>query len=267
MLLFLPSNVTGLDRSRSRVTHSHSSSSDVAALGPISFLRIHTRGVGLLRNSLQSSIFLPPRTTHGGRPTSRCRRFRTRLGRENRIRLICWTSAIRTAPGRPSTHLPPSRTSRSGVTPATLSISSLTKKTLSASACGSRATTASLSAIARSRSGRALRHRTASTRRPSRPARRTSRYPTLKTAPSPRPRGSSLPSWRPTTGRPVFTGCTGRSSCSSPVHRGVERLLTESSYFTSIFVSLGVFLFGYDQGVMSGIITCAVPNPPVLEHI
>ena len=26
-------------------------------------------------------------------------------------------------------------------------------------------------------------------------------------------------------------------------------------YFTSIFVSLGVFLFGYDQGVMSGIIT------------
>lgn len=28
-----------------------------------------------------------------------------------------------------------------------------------------------------------------------------------------------------------------------------------SRYFTSIFVSLGVFLFGYDQGVMSGIIT------------
>ena len=28
-----------------------------------------------------------------------------------------------------------------------------------------------------------------------------------------------------------------------------------SSYFTSVFVSLGVFLFGYDQGVMSGIIT------------
>ncbi len=26
-------------------------------------------------------------------------------------------------------------------------------------------------------------------------------------------------------------------------------------YFTSVFVSLGVFLFGYDQGVMSGIIT------------
>ncbi len=28
-----------------------------------------------------------------------------------------------------------------------------------------------------------------------------------------------------------------------------------SRYFTSVFVSLGVFLFGYDQGVMSGIIT------------
>jgi hypothetical protein len=28
-------------------------------------------------------------------------------------------------------------------------------------------------------------------------------------------------------------------------------------YFTSVFVSLGVFLFGYDQGVMSGIITGA----------
>jgi hypothetical protein len=38
-------------------------------------------------------------------------------------------------------------------------------------------------------------------------------------------------------------------------------------YFTSIFVSLGVFLFGYDQGVMSGIITCAVPNSFVLEQI
>lgn len=32
-------------------------------------------------------------------------------------------------------------------------------------------------------------------------------------------------------------------------------VLTRRSYFTSIFVSLGVFLFGYDQGVMSGIIT------------
>lgn len=32
-------------------------------------------------------------------------------------------------------------------------------------------------------------------------------------------------------------------------------------YFTSIFVSLGVFLFGYDQGVMSGILTYV----PLLE--
>ena len=29
-------------------------------------------------------------------------------------------------------------------------------------------------------------------------------------------------------------------------------------YFTSIFVSLGVFLFGYDQGVMSGVIMCVL---------
>lgn len=33
------------------------------------------------------------------------------------------------------------------------------------------------------------------------------------------------------------------------------KMLTVPRYFTSIFVSLGVFLFGYDQGVMSGIIT------------
>jgi hypothetical protein len=46
-----------------------------------------------------------------------------------------------------------------------------------------------------------------------------------------------------------------------------SKILMSHSYFTSIFVSLGVFLFGYDQGVMSGIITCAVPNPPVLEQI
>ena len=32
------------------------------------------------------------------------------------------------------------------------------------------------------------------------------------------------------------------------------------SYFTSVFVSLGVFLFGYDQGVMSGIITFVFPH-------
>ncbi|KAA8620349.1 High affinity glucose transporter [Pyrenophora tritici-repentis] len=38
-------------------------------------------------------------------------------------------------------------------------------------------------------------------------------------------------------------------------------------YFTSIFVSLGVFLFGYDQGVMSGIITYAAPSPSLVEPI
>lgn len=32
-------------------------------------------------------------------------------------------------------------------------------------------------------------------------------------------------------------------------------MLTRPRYFTSVFVSVGVFLFGYDQGVMSGIIT------------
>jgi len=34
-----------------------------------------------------------------------------------------------------------------------------------------------------------------------------------------------------------------------------QAFLTTLRYFTSVFVSLGVFLFGYDQGVMSGIIT------------
>lgn len=38
----------------------------------------------------------------------------------------------------------------------------------------------------------------------------------------------------------------------SPIHGLTGKPLI---YFTSIFVSLGVFLFGYDQGVMSGIIT------------
>lgn len=36
-------------------------------------------------------------------------------------------------------------------------------------------------------------------------------------------------------------------------------------YFTSVFVSLGVFLFGYDQGVMSGIITYAVLRCHILK--
>jgi hypothetical protein len=42
------------------------------------------------------------------------------------------------------------------------------------------------------------------------------------------------------------------------LHNESTNILTFSlgnRYFTSIFVSLGVFLFGYDQGVMSGIIT------------
>lgn len=38
-------------------------------------------------------------------------------------------------------------------------------------------------------------------------------------------------------------------------------MLMFPSYFTSIFVSLGVFLFGYDQGVMSGIITYVQSTP------
>ncbi|KAL5600979.1 hypothetical protein BROUX41_005812 [Berkeleyomyces rouxiae] len=39
---------------------------------------------------------------------------------------------------------------------------------------------------------------------------------------------------------------------TNPIHGLTGKPLI---YFTSIFVSLGVFLFGYDQGVMSGIIT------------
>lgn len=35
-------------------------------------------------------------------------------------------------------------------------------------------------------------------------------------------------------------------------------LTQRDRYFTSVFVSLGVFLFGYDQGVMSGIITYVI---------
>ena len=35
----------------------------------------------------------------------------------------------------------------------------------------------------------------------------------------------------------------------------IGAVLIRNRYFTSVFVSLGVFLFGYDQGVMSGIIT------------
>ncbi|KOS22212.1 High-affinity glucose transporter [Escovopsis weberi] len=48
--------------------------------------------------------------------------------------------------------------------------------------------------------------------------------------------------------------CVGAimSGSSGSIHGLVGKPLL---YFTSIFVSLGVFLFGYDQGVMSGIIT------------
>jgi hypothetical protein len=42
--------------------------------------------------------------------------------------------------------------------------------------------------------------------------------------------------------------------------------MNPNSYFTSVFVSLGVFLFGYDQGVMSGIITCAALTPSIFEQ-
>jgi hypothetical protein len=52
-------------------------------------------------------------------------------------------------------------------------------------------------------------------------------------------------------------GFTGKALMYVPDLLDTYRIymLTRPSYFTSIFVSLGVFLFGYDQGVMSGIIT------------
>lgn len=48
--------------------------------------------------------------------------------------------------------------------------------------------------------------------------------------------------------------------------RDFEYFLTAYRYFTSIFVSLGVFLFGYDQGVMSGIITYEALRKPARTH-
>ncbi|ODQ53214.1 general substrate transporter [Saitoella complicata NRRL Y-17804] len=42
---------------------------------------------------------------------------------------------------------------------------------------------------------------------------------------------------------------------SGGVQRGTAFVGKPLVYFTTVFVSLGVFLFGYDQGVMSGIIT------------
>lgn len=51
-------------------------------------------------------------------------------------------------------------------------------------------------------------------------------------------------------------GLTGRPLLYAVPTSGDGRFqLTFGRYFTSVFVSLGVFLFGYDQGVMSGIIT------------
>ena len=57
-------------------------------------------------------------------------------------------------------------------------------------------------------------------------------------------------------------GLTGKPLLYAPTATGYFwEVLIWSRYFTSVFVSLGVFLFGYDQGVMSGIITYGVPNP------
>lgn len=51
-------------------------------------------------------------------------------------------------------------------------------------------------------------------------------------------------------------GLTGKALVYAETHLYYCKIkLTGNSYFTSVFVSLGVFLFGYDQGVMSGIIT------------
>ena len=54
-------------------------------------------------------------------------------------------------------------------------------------------------------------------------------------------------------------GLTGKPLLyfADPSKLPVTKTLILSRYFTSVFVSLGVFLFGYDQGVMSGIITWA----------
>lgn len=67
----------------------------------------------------------------------------------------------------------------------------------------------------------------------------------IEDIPIPDPGPRRIPAWEHTLakmmsgGEHQMHGLTGRSLI----------------YFTSIFVSLGVFLFGYDQGVMSGIIT------------
>lgn len=51
-------------------------------------------------------------------------------------------------------------------------------------------------------------------------------------------------------------GLTGKPLLYVSLPRSAQyMILIGYRYFTSVFVSLGVFLFGYDQGVMSGIIT------------
>ena len=56
--------------------------------------------------------------------------------------------------------------------------------------------------------------------------------------------------------RSKMHGLTGKPLLYVPrwFHKA-KSVLTCRRYFTSVFVSVGVFLFGYDQGVMSGIIT------------
>ncbi len=56
--------------------------------------------------------------------------------------------------------------------------------------------------------------------------------------------------------RSQMHGLTGKPLlCVLRLFHGSSSMLTCRRYFTSVFVSVGVFLFGYDQGVMSGIIT------------
>lgn len=58
--------------------------------------------------------------------------------------------------------------------------------------------------------------------------------------------------------------CMSLEPCNASL---VCRANLVTSYFTSVFVSLGVFLFGYDQGVMSGIITYGQETPHVLSNL
>ncbi|KAI5293405.1 hypothetical protein KEM52_005559 [Ascosphaera acerosa] len=57
--------------------------------------------------------------------------------------------------------------------------------------------------------------------------------------------------------RPRRVSCAERvlAAIMAPGNAGEGLVGRPLLYFTSVFVSLGVFLFGYDQGVMSGIIT------------